>query len=101
MRIKSEIVLRVTCCCAFALALAACAATSRNIVPLQFEDEVIVAGVRGSSIRFWGDEMPPNSDELVRKRWAQVRTTQTQRVTGGARPTVVMLAISGGGSDGA
>ncbi len=101
MRIKSEIVLRVTCCCAFALGLAACAATSRNIVPLQFEDEVVVAGVRGSSIRFWGDEMPPNSDELVRKRWAQVRTAQTQRVTGGARPTVVMLAISGGGSDGA
>ena len=30
MRIKSEIVLRVTCCCAFVLGLAACAATSRK-----------------------------------------------------------------------
>ncbi len=84
---------RVALCLALVLGLTACAGVSRNIVPTSFEDEVVVAGIRGSTIRYWGDEIPPNADTLVRKRWAQVRGSQRQRVT--------YLAISAGGSDGA
>jgi len=84
---------RVALCLALVLGLTACAGVSRNIVPTSLEDEVVVAGIRGSTIRYWGDEIPPNADTLVRKRWAQVRGSQRQRVT--------YLAISAGGSDGA
>ena len=84
---------RVALFIAIVLGLSACAGVSRNIVPTSLEDEVSVAGMRGSTIRYWGDEIPPDADALVRKRWAQVRGSQRQRVT--------YLAISAGGSEGA
>ena len=84
---------RVVLCLALVLGLTSCAGVSRNIVPTSLQDEVVVAGIRGSTIRYWGDEMPPNADALIRERWSQVRGAQRRRVT--------YLAISAGGSDGA
>jgi predicted acylesterase/phospholipase RssA len=53
-----------------------------------------------SPIRYWGDTLPPNADAMVKEKWAQVRANRPQFLAKG-RPTVNMLAISGGGSDGA
>ena len=52
-------------------------------------------------IRFWGDELPPNADALVKEKWAQVRANRPELLRKGKRPVVNFLALSGGGSDGA
>ncbi len=52
-------------------------------------------------IRFWGDQLPPNSDAIVKEKWAQVRANRPELLAKGRRPVVNFLALSGGGSDGA
>jgi len=52
-------------------------------------------------IRYWGDSLPPNSDAMVKEKWAQVRASRRKLQKVDGRPVVNFLAISGGGSDGA
>ena len=52
-------------------------------------------------IRFWGDQLPPNADAMVKEKWAQVRATRAAVARRGKASVVTFLAISGGGADGA
>ena len=84
------------------LALVGCAAAiARNPVPPTLESQASVIGMGPAPIRFWGDELPPNADAMVREKWAQVRANRPELLAGGRRPVVSFLALSGGGSDGA
>jgi hypothetical protein len=83
-------------------ALAGCAAAiARNPVPLALEGQAEVVGMGTAPIRFWGDQLPPNADALVKEKWAQVRANRPELLSKGRRPVVNFLALSGGGSDGA
>ena len=85
-----------------AVALAGCAAAiARNPVPPSLEGHVEVVGMGPTQIRYWGDELPPNADAMVREKWAQVRANRPELLASGRRPVVNFLALSGGGSDGA
>jgi hypothetical protein len=52
-------------------------------------------------IRFWGDQLPPNADAIVKEKWAQVRASRPELPNKNKRPVVNFVALSGGGSDGA
>ena len=65
------------------------------------ESDAAVVGMGGETIRFWGDQLPSNSDAMVREKWAQVRASGRKLPTSGGRPIVNFLALSGGGADGA
>ena len=83
-------------------ALAGCAsAIARNPVPATLEGQAEVVGMGQAPIRFWGDELPPNADALVKEKWAQVRANRPELLRQGKRPVINFLALSGGGSDGA
>ncbi|MET0301413.1 MAG: patatin-like phospholipase family protein [Methyloceanibacter sp.] len=83
-------------------ALAGCAsAIARNPVPAALENQAEVVGMGASPIRFWGDQLPPNADAMVKEKWAQVRANRPEMLKTGRRPVVNFLALSGGGSDGA
>jgi predicted acylesterase/phospholipase RssA len=83
-------------------ALAGCAsAIARNPVPVALENQAEVVGMGASPIRFWGDQLPPNADAMVKEKWAQVRANRPEMLKTGRRPVVNFLALSGGGSDGA
>jgi Patatin-like phospholipase len=85
-----------------AAGLAACAAaTARNPLPPALESQASVVGMGAAPIRFWGDQLPPNADAIVKEKWAQVRASRPERLANGRRPVVNFLALSGGGSDGA
>jgi hypothetical protein len=84
-----------------ALALAGCATSLRNPVPPALESQASVVGMGSAPIRFWGDQLPPNADAIVKEKWAQVRAARPQLLANGHRPVVNFLALSGGGSDGA
>ena len=84
------------------MAIAGCAAAiARNPVPLGLEAEAQVVGMGPTQVRFWGDQLPPNHEALVKEKWAQIRTERPHLVSNGRRPVVNFLALSGGGSDGA
>ena len=82
------------------MTLAGCAGSlPRNPVPLGLESEATVVGMGGETIRFWGDQLPANSDAMVKEKWAQVRTSGRMLTKSGGRPIVNFLALSGGGAD--
>ena len=84
-----------------AVTLVGCAAAiARNPVPASLDGDVQVVGMGPTPIRFWGDELPPNADAIVREKWAQTRAKRPE-FANGRRPVVNFLALSGGGSDGA
>jgi hypothetical protein len=84
-----------------AVMLAGCAAAiARNPVPASLDGDVEVVGMGPTPIRFWGDQLPPNADAIVREKWAQTRAMRPE-FANGRRPVVNFLALSGGGSDGA
>lgn len=84
------------------MVLAGCAsAGTRTPVPAALEENAQVVGMEAETIRFWGDELPPNSEALLRKRTAQLRQSRPELRSGGRRPVMTSLALSGGGSDGA
>ncbi|MEZ5827404.1 MAG: patatin-like phospholipase family protein [Hyphomicrobiales bacterium] len=92
---------RAACWLALGVALAGCAAAiARNPVPPSLESEAQVVGMGATPIRFWGDQLPPNADAIVKEKWAQVRANRPEMLAG-KRPVVNFLALSGGGSDGA
>jgi len=95
-------VVRVVWTLLVAGALAGCAAAMvRNPVPPTLEGDAAVVGMGASPIRYWGDELPPNADAMVKEKWAQVRANRPEMLRSGRRPVVNFLALSGGGSDGA
>jgi predicted patatin/cPLA2 family phospholipase len=79
--------------------LAACAAEVRNPAPLAIADTAMVLG--STPVRYWGDRALPNTNELVREKWAQTKAARPELLKKGSRPQISFLAISGGGSDGA
>lgn len=54
-----------------------------------------------SHIRFWGDQSPPNLNEIVKEKYLQTKSARPKLVRKGTLRTINFLAISGGGSDGA
>jgi hypothetical protein len=95
-------VVRAACLVALGLGVASCAAAiARNPVPPALEGDAQVVGMGPAPIRFWGDQLPPNADAIVKEKWAQVRASRPEMLAKGRRPVVNFLALSGGGSDGA
>jgi predicted acylesterase/phospholipase RssA len=87
---------------AIAAGLTACASSiARNPVPFGLEDQALVMGVGSERIRYWGDQLPPNSEAMVKEKWAQTRASKRHMARNGGRPIVNFLALSGGGADGA
>lgn len=85
---------------AVGLSLAGCAsAMPRDPVTPEFEDKVSVMG--NVQVRYWGDRAPENMAALSAEKWAQVRSARPALLKAGGRPQISLLAISGGGSDGA
>lgn len=81
--------------------LVGCAvAGTRNAVPVALENSAHVAGMETETIRFWGDELPPNTAAYRAKRAAQLRRSGAVARSGG-RPVLTSLALSGGGPYGA
>jgi hypothetical protein len=88
---------RVLSALRLALALAGCAAAiARNPVPVSLEGNVEVVGMGPAQVRFWGDQLPPNAEALVKEKWAQVRANRPEFLANGRRPVVNFLALSGG-----
>ena len=82
--------------------LASCGAVGgRKAVPLGLEDGAKVAGMQAETIRFWGDELPPNTAAFRAKRAAQLTRSRPEFRGGGRRPVTNSLALSGGGPLGA
>ena len=70
---------RVSWVVLLALALAGCAAAiARNPVPAALESQATVVGMGPTPVRFWGDQLPPNADEMVKEKWAQVRASRPE-----------------------
>jgi predicted acylesterase/phospholipase RssA len=83
-----------------AFLLVSCASQgSRVAVPDTLVNQASVANM--ALIRFWGDEKPPQLNEIVKEKYLQTKSARPKIVRKGARPTLNFLAISGGGSDGA
>jgi hypothetical protein len=94
--------LRTACSLALAVCLGACAAAiARNPVPATLENNAQVVGMGPTPIRFWGDQLPANTEAIVKEKWAQTRANRPELLAGGRRPVMTSLALSGGGSDGA
>lgn len=86
---------------AVALLVAACGSgiVRDGIASPQLANEAQVAGMPG--IRFWGDEVPADFLGELRRRLSNMpRLAQGANSVGG-RPEVEILALSGGGGDGA
>lgn len=92
-RLGAVVLVGLLCGCA--------AAGARNPVPAALEEDALVVGMEAETIRFWGDELPPNAEAVSRKRWAQIKAHRPEFRRGGRRPVMTSLALSGGGSDGA
>ncbi|RPI38909.1 MAG: hypothetical protein EHM67_10710, partial [Hyphomicrobiaceae bacterium] len=76
---SGENVARVVWALLVAGALAGCAsAIARNPVPAALENQAEVVGMGASPIRFWGDQLPPNADAMVKEKWAQVRANRPE-----------------------
>lgn len=78
-----------------------CAAEVRNIAPPVALKEAQLLGIESDKIRFWGDEVPKDIDRIVAEAHAKYKTAVASgemRKRGGVEN---ILAISGGGSDGA
>ena len=83
-----------------AIFVVSCASSGpRMAVPDDLISQASVTGL--TQIRFWGDQSPPNLNEIIKEKFAQMRTSRPRMVKAGARPILNFLAISGGGSDGA
>jgi len=43
-------------------------------------------------VRFWGDQLPPNSEAMVKEKWTQIRAERPHLMARGRRPVVNFLA---------
>jgi len=87
---------------AMIFALSACAhMTPHHPVPASFSSDAIVVGFP-EHIRFWADEAPVNSDELIAEGINAYRAVHADYfLAHAAYPPLNVLAISGGAYDGA
>jgi predicted acylesterase/phospholipase RssA len=85
---------------AIAVVLGGCLATSdRAAVP---GTEIEAARVSGyGDIRFWGDEVTPTIEAIIRRQYRQVQQAAVAGEPGISTRKAEFLAISGGGGDGA
>ncbi|UVF22741.1 patatin-like phospholipase family protein (plasmid) [Microvirga terrae] len=85
---------------ALAVVLGGCLATSdRAAVP---GTEIGAARVSGyGDIRFWGDEVTPTIEAIIRRQYRQVQQASLAGEPGANTRKADFLAISGGGGDGA
>jgi predicted acylesterase/phospholipase RssA len=85
---------------AIAVVLGGCLATSdRAAVP---GIEIEAARVSGyGDIRFWGDEVTPTIEAIIRRQYRQVQQASLAGEPGASTRKANFLAISGGGGDGA
>jgi predicted acylesterase/phospholipase RssA len=85
---------------AIAAVMNACVATrDRASVP---GTEIEAARVSGyGDIRFWGDEVTPTIEAVIRRQYRQVRQASLAGEPGASMRRADFLAISGGGGDGA
>ena len=81
------------------LALAACASLLRDPVTPELESQVSV--LESVQVRYWGDRAPDDMAGLAAEKWAQVKSPRPLLTKAGGRPQISLLAVSGGGSDGA
>ena len=82
------------------LLVVSCASTVKRVaVPDKLINKASVANM--TQIRFWGDQSPPNLNELAKVKYLQTKAARPNIVRKGARPVINFLALSGGGSDGA
>ena len=64
--------------------------------------EIEAARVSGyGDIRFWGDEVTPTIEAVIRRQYSQVRQAASTGEPGVSTRKAQFLAISGGGGDGA
>jgi predicted acylesterase/phospholipase RssA len=87
---------------AILFALSACATiTTHHPVPASFSSKATVVGFPGT-IRFWADEAPANSGELIAEGINAYRAAHADYfLSHDANPPLNLLAISGGAYDGA
>lgn len=94
-------VLTIVAAAFFACFCAGCATTMpRNGIPdAALAEQAIVADLPG--IRYWGDENPADIEAEVRRRLPNMPRIAQGATKAGNRPIVEVLALSGGGGDGA
>ena len=101
MRLGSLCLARLACVWIVAAALGGCASeiVRQGIPSAELADYAVVDNLPG--IRFWGDEHPKDFLGEIRARLPNMpRVAQNAERIGG-RPVVEILALSGGGGDGA
>ena len=93
---------RSTLYAAIFFALSACSTiTAHHPVPASFSSEAIVTGF-SEKIRFWADEAPANTLELITERITAYRAANADYfLAHNVYPPLNYLAISGGANDGA
>ena len=80
--------------------LVGCAmAPERNAVPLSLVDKATVPGL--TAVRSWGDEVPRDIANTLKMRLPNMGRFAEAAVRENGHPIVNILALSGGGSDGA
>jgi predicted acylesterase/phospholipase RssA len=85
---------------ALAAAMGGCLATTdRPAVPGPQLEAARVSGY--GDIRFWGDEVTPTIEAVIRRQYRQVRDAALAGEPGASTRRADFLAISGGGGDGA
>lgn len=85
-----------------AVAVSGCAATldpRMGIADAELADKAVISGLPG--IRFWGDEVTTDVVAEIRKRLPGMPKVAQEAQRAGGRPVVEILALSGGGGDGA
>jgi len=94
------IVWRVAILTAVCLLLAGCAGNIRKAVPETLASDAQVVGLE-PGVRYWGDESDQDFDAALKEKYMQMRTTRPELFKPGLQHTLNLLAISGGGPDGA
>lgn len=80
--------------------LVGCAiAPERNAVPLSLVDKATVPGL--TAVRSWGDQVPRDIANTLKARLPNMGLFAEAAVRENGHPIVNVLALSGGGSDGA
>ena len=83
-----------------AILLVGCSiAPDRNAVPLSLVDKATVPGL--TTVRSWGDEVPRDIASTLKARLPNMGRLAEASVRENGHPVVNVLALSGGGSDGA
>lgn len=99
MKNKTKKIIFTAIYTAFMLALAGCGATVlRADIPLEVINKAQIPGIE--EVRFWGDEPIPNARAFQAERFKQIQKTRPGILQQRNR-TVNLLALSGGGPDGA